>query len=158
MLPLTLKLISAIIGLNLFFTLPIYSREEPTTVEGYKEKAIKAGCKTVELPSGALFKISSINWNWARFYKKLEELSITPYDYNFIIGKAKEEYHNMSADEISIFHSIWNIMMVECVEKPKLCIEEEEGKLLVQNLTFKDREKLEDEIIELLWGNEEEKE
>ena len=147
------KLISAIIGLNLFFTLPIYSREEPTTVEGYKEKSIKAGCKTVELPSGALFKISSIDLDWGRLYKKFEQIGIEPFDYDYIMRKAKEEYYNMSADEINKFYSIWNIVLVECVEKPKLCIEEEEGRLLVQNLTFKDRKKLQDEIIELLWGD-----
>ncbi len=148
----TIKLISATIALNLLLTLPLYSKPEPTTAAGYKEKSIKSGCKTVELPSGAVFKISSINWNWAKFYKKLEQINIEPSYYNFIIGKAKEEYHNMSADEITIFYSIWNILLVECVEKPELCIEEEEGKLSVQSLTFKDRERLEDEIIELLWG------
>lgn len=121
--------------------------EKPTTADEYKQKYTKVKHITVKLPSGAVFKLRSIDR--PAFYRLLMCLDISPAEYDDLMNK---EFEDMTLEEIDKFTAFWDALVVECVESPEMCVEEEEGKLPVQMLTSDDMDKLREEIEKLTSG------
>jgi len=121
--------------------------EKPTTADEYKQKHTEVKHITVKLPSGAVFKLRSIDR--LAFYRLLRRLDISPAEYDDLMDK---EFEDMTLEEIDKFTAFWDALVVECVESPKMCVEEEEGKLPVQMLTSDDMDKLREEIEKITSG------
>jgi hypothetical protein len=121
--------------------------EKATTANEYKQKYTEVKHITVKLPSGAVFKLKSIDRR--AFYQLLRCLDISPTEYDDLMGK---EFEDMTLEEIDKFTAFWDALVVECVESPGMCVGEEEGKLPVQMLTSDDMDRLREEIEKLTSG------
>ncbi len=121
--------------------------ERPTTADDYKKKYSKVKQITVKLPSGAVFRLRSIDQRTLN--RLLAQMDISLSEYDKLVNK---KYDKMSLKEISKHMDFWDAIIVQSVEEPKMCIEPEEGRLEVRLLTPEDMDKLQEEIGKLRAG------
>jgi len=121
--------------------------ERPTTADDYKKKYSKVKHITVKLPSGAVFRLRSIDQRTINRLLAQMDISLTEYDK--LVNK---KFDKMSLKEISRHTDFWDAIIVQSVEEPKMCIEPEEGRLEVRLLTPEDMDKLQEEIGKLRAG------
>ncbi len=126
---------------------PSYCKENLTTASEYKQKYSKIKTSTITLPSGAVFKLKSIDKR--SFYHILKGLDISQADYAALMEK---DFEIMSPQETDKYISLWDSLMVASVENPKLSVKDEEGHLQVKMLTHEDIDKLQVEIARLVQG------
>ena len=124
--------------------MPAFGQGKTTAAEEYKKKFAVIREKTVELPSGAFFKITSIDQR--ALNQLLGRLDLSMDEYNRLVH---EKFEKMSPKEIGRHIDFWEAMIVKSVVEPQMCIEPEEGKLDVRLLTPEDMDKLQDEIGKL---------
>ena len=118
--------------------------ERATTCDEYKKQYSEIRHVTVNLPSGAVFRLKSIDQRTLN--RLLAQMDITLQEYENLVNK---KFKKMSPTEISRYIDFWDAIIVESVEDPKMCIEPEEGKLEVGLLASEDMEKLQEEIGKL---------
>jgi len=121
-----------------------FGDENPTSAEKYKKKYAIIKEMTVKLPSGAVFGIRSIDQRTLN--KILGQLNISIAEYDKLVDK---KFEKMSPKEIGRHMNFWDVMIVNSVLTPKMCLEPEEGKLEVRLLTPDDMDKLQEEIGKL---------
>ncbi len=134
-----------------FFTLlfclmamPAFGRDKTTTADEYKKKYAVIQEKAVTLPSGAIFKITSIDQR--ALNQLLGRLNLSMDEYNRLVHK---KFEKMSPKEIGRHMDFWEAMIAQSVVAPEMCIEPEDGKLEVRLLTPEDMDKLQEEIGKL---------
>jgi len=123
---------------------PAFGNDSPSSAEEYKKKYAIIKEITVKLPSGAVFRIRSIDQRALNGI--LGHLNISMAEYNKLVRK---KFEKMSPREIGRHMDFWDVMIVQSVMAPHMCIEPEEGKLEVRLLTPEDIDKLQEEIGEL---------
>ena len=121
-----------------------FAQDRPTTAEEYRKKFAVIREETVKLPSGAFFKITSIDQR--ALNQLLGRLNLSMDDYNKLVHK---KFEKMSPKEIGRHMDFWEAMIAKSVVAPQMCVEPEEGKLEVRLLTPEDMDKLQDEIGKL---------
>ena len=121
--------------------------ERPTTADDYEKNHSKVKHITVKLPSGAVFRLRSIDQR--TFNRLLVQMDISLTEYDKLVNK---KFDKMSLKEISRHTNFWDAIIVRSVEEPKMSIEPEEGKLDVRLLTPEDMDKLQEEIGKLRAG------
>ena len=124
-----------------------YCQENLTTASEYKQKHSKFKTSTIELPSGAVFKLKLIDKR--SFYHILKALDISQAKYAALMEK---DFEIMSPEETDKYISLWDSLIVESVENPKLSVKNEKGSLQVKMLTHEDIDKLQAEIAILVQG------
>ncbi|MCP4576200.1 MAG: hypothetical protein GY846_07955 [Deltaproteobacteria bacterium] len=127
-----------------FIAAPAFGQDKPTTAEEYKKKFAVVREKTIKLPSGAFFKIISIDQRALNHL--LGRLNLSMDEYNRLVHK---KFEKMSPKEVGRHIDFWEAMIVKSVVEPQMCLEPEEGKLEVRLLTSEDMDKLQDEIGKL---------
>ena len=127
--------------------MPSYCQENLTTASEYKQKYSKIKTSTITLPSGAVFKLKSIDKR--SFYHFLKTLDISQAEYAALMEK---DFDIMSPEETDKYISLWDSLMVASVENPQLSVKNEAGSLQVKMLTHEDIDKLQVEIARLVQG------
>ncbi|OQY45996.1 MAG: hypothetical protein B6240_07905 [Desulfobacteraceae bacterium 4572_87] len=123
---------------------PVFGRDKTTTAAEYQKKYAVIREKTVGLPSGAVFKITSIDQRTLN--QLLGRLNLSMAEYNNLVHK---KFEKMSPKEVGRHMDFWEAMIVKSVVEPEMCLEPEAGKLDVRLLTSEDMDKLQDEIGKL---------
>ncbi len=140
------RLFSACCGLALclFLAGPATGDEKTTSADEYRKQYAQVKQVTVELPSGAVFKIKSFDQR--RLNRLLSMMGISFLEYENLLRK---NFEKMSPREVGKHMDLWNAIIVQSVIEPPMCIEPEEGKLEVELLTAADTDRLQEEIIKL---------
>ena len=143
----TIAAICCVVFMSLWAAALWAGGEGTTSAEEYRKKYSKITYKTVTVPSGAVFKLRSIDQR--AFERLLVRLGMSLPEYQRLKDK---KYNKMSLKEINQHLAFWDEMIVESVVEPPMSIEEVEGKLPVRLLTAKDIRALQSEISELAAG------
>jgi hypothetical protein len=123
------------------------SEKGATTADEYRAKYSTITYKTITVPSGAVFKLRSLDQR--SFERLLARLGMSLSEYNNLKNK---KYKKMSLKEINRHLVFWDEMIVESVVEPSMSIEEKDGKLPVRLLRSKDIRALQAEINDLASG------
>lgn len=101
-----------------------------TSDEYIKEFSHITQQRTVRLPSGATFRLNVINEK--EFHRMLKEFEISIPELNDMVDR---DFGEMPGKEKDKYIDFRNKLIVKYVENPKMCIEDEEGKLPIRILT-----------------------
>lgn len=135
----------------LFITVGVTSlwagENNATTADEYRTQFTKVTYKTITVPSGAVFKLRSIDQR--SLDRLLANIGMPLSEYNKLKNK---KYKRMSSTEITRHLTLWDELIVDSVVEPKMSIEEEAGKLPVRLLRTEDLRALQTEIGNLADG------
>ncbi len=115
------------IFLNLsLFSSAFADTAQTTNPDEYKQKYSNSQSRILHLPSGAIFKIKDIKKK--EFVRLLKKYDILISEYKVMIS---DYFHEIKLKRKNKFKPFLYELIVKSVEKPSLCIEDEEGKLQV---------------------------
>jgi hypothetical protein len=123
---------------------PAFADNQITTADEYRKKYAVIREKAVQLPSGAVFKITSIDQRALNQLLARQDLSMD--EYKKLVHK---KMNDMSSKEFSRYMDFWEAMIVLSVVAPKMCVEPEPEKLEIRLLTPADLDKLQQEIAQI---------